>query len=249
MIKKTYENPDPQLLSAFVDGQLDAQGCEAILGAMERDPNVRDQVYELRRAKDLMNLAFGDARAPTRLLPTDRDAGTPVHGGRRSLWKSLAASVTLLVVGLGSGALGYYCSQKSGDAPPAMAARQAGERVVLHISKSDPRQFAAALDYIEAFLKEHDKPGSQVEVVANAGGLDLMRAGVSPFEKQVADMIRRHDNVHFIACANGIRNLFRRGEHPRFISNVDTGKTAVDHIVDRLQAGWTYVKVDALPET
>ena len=122
------------------------------------------------------------------------------------------------------------------------------DRVILRVSESDPRQFSAALRYVENFQDNNPQPASQMEVVANAGGLDLMRADVSPFKAQVVAMMKNHQNVHFIACLNGIRKLRRRGIEPDIIGDIATDKTAIDHIIDRLQAGWTYVKVGTLPE-
>lgn len=52
---------DNQALGSFVDGQLDAAHTEKIIKVMEDDPEIRERVYQLRRAKDLMKLGFGDA--------------------------------------------------------------------------------------------------------------------------------------------------------------------------------------------
>ncbi len=56
------ENTDifeDQLLGTFIDGELDAVNREAIINAMETDPLLRERVYRLRRARDLMQLGFG----------------------------------------------------------------------------------------------------------------------------------------------------------------------------------------------
>ena len=37
------------------------------------------------------------------------------------------------------------------------------------------------------------------------------------------------------------------GAEPTLIRDVHTGQTAVDHIIDRVLQGWTYVRVDQLP--
>jgi len=60
--------------------------------------------------------------------------------------------------------------------------------------------------------------------------------------------MRERNNVHFIACAYGIRLLHERGVEPNIIEGISTDKTAMDHIIDRLQSGWTYIKVDSLPK-
>jgi intracellular sulfur oxidation DsrE/DsrF family protein len=86
-----------------------------------------------------------------------------------------------------------------------------------------------------------------VEVVANAGGVDLMRADKSPFVQRVRALQQQYSNLHFIACANAIRNLRHNGVDVSLLDGVQSGETAVDHIVDRLQHGWRYVKVSDLP--
>lgn len=56
---------DDQALGSFVDGLLDAAHSEKIIRAMEDDPEIRERVYQLRRAKDLMKLGFGNASTPS----------------------------------------------------------------------------------------------------------------------------------------------------------------------------------------
>ena len=52
---------DNQALGCFVDGLLDAAHTEKIIKAMEDNLEIRERVYQLRRAKDLMKLGYGDA--------------------------------------------------------------------------------------------------------------------------------------------------------------------------------------------
>jgi len=239
---------DDLMVNAFVDGQLDAGTCETVIDAMERDPETRERVYLMRRAKDLIRVGFSQSEAPHPTKPQRKKSWLL---GRSSF--GLAASLLAMSVGFGSGVLGYYVTKELSAKQPHLASRAAGrqmitDHVVLHLSESDPKQFSAALRYIEKFLDDNQSPGSQIEIIANAGGLDLMREDTSPFRAQVVAMMRDHDNVHFIACANGIRNLRKQGINPPIIKNIDTDKTAIDHIIGRLQAGWRYVKVDNIPE-
>lgn len=237
---------DDLMLAAFVDGQLDPGNCESVLAALESDSDTRDRLYQLRRAKDLMKIGFEHVEAPSH-------ARSAPKWGLSGRGAGIAASLLALTVGLGSGALGYYCGERLADDPgnpSALAITQQPhrDRVVLHISESDPQQFDAALNYIEKFLDKNQTEGSRIEVIANSGGLDLMRTDTSPVKQRVVAMMRMHDNVHFIACANGLRNLHKRGIDAPIIADIDTDKTAIDHIIGRLHAGWTYVKVDNLPE-
>jgi len=247
MKQKQTEHIDDLMVNAFVDGQLDAAHCESVIAAMEASAETRERVYRMRRAKDLIKVGFESAETPSATGPAPRGG---LFGGRYSV--GLAASLLMASIGFSSGMLGYYVSKQLSH--PAQAGALAAahtpstNHVVLHVSESDPKQFSAALRYVEHFLDSNQAPGSQIEVIANSGGLDLMRADKSPFKAQVVAMMHNHSNVHFIACANGIRNLRKLGVEPRIIGDIDTDKTAIDHIINRLQAGWTYVKVDDIPE-
>jgi intracellular sulfur oxidation DsrE/DsrF family protein len=106
-------------------------------------------------------------------------------------------------------------------------------------------QFAAALDYAEKFLREHEAQGHQVDVVAHAGGLDMMRADASPIKEQIVAMMDKYDNVHFVACAGAIKMYTQKnGVAPVIIQGVGTDYMAFDHIFGRLQRGWLEVHQD-----
>lgn len=234
-----FDEIDDYMLGAFVDGQLDRANCELIIEAMEVDPDIRERVYKLRRAKDLMQLGFASARVPTQPL-------AKVHNKRWNLglW-GLAASVLLVVVLASAGYFGYHGGrQLAGGSQYAVAPTE--QRVLLHISESDPKQFAAALAYTKAFLERHKHSSGQVAVIANTGGLDLLRQGVSPLEDQIVAMIRDYDNVHFLACANSIRALRQKGIEPVIIEKIDSSLPAMDQIIRHVQQGWRYIKVQSL---
>jgi intracellular sulfur oxidation DsrE/DsrF family protein len=239
---------DELTLNAYVDGQLDTELERAVLNAMENDAGIREQVHALRRAKDWMRSGFADAELPQRKL-------TDSSGWRKRVYTGIAATLMMFAIGTGGGILGYKLSgnahtgyKLSGNAHTAVAMQEDPSRVILHLDESDPERFAALLDYTEYLLSKNNAPGMQVEVIANAGGIDLVRAGVSPYEQRVRLLSATYANLHFIACANAVRNLRNSGEEAILIDHVHAGETAVDHIVDRLRAGWTYRKVTDLPE-
>jgi len=239
---KENEYLDDQVLAAFVDGVIDAEITETIINSMDRDMDVRERVYKLRRSKDLMKLAYGSACAPS---------NTPSNK-KTSLWKrfalSIAASLTAISIVLCTGASGYYFGQHKQYAlninPSSIY--QNSNHILLHISESDTKQFSAALSYAENFLNIQEPKGRKIAVVANSTGLDILRAGVSPFEKKIRNMIKKYDNVFFIACANSIRNLREKGIEPVLIDKVRVEKPAMDHIISYVQKGWTYKKVQSL---
>lgn len=232
------ENWDDRTLTAYIDGELDEATQNAVLDAIEHDQALSARVCRLRRTKDWMRTGYGSAVPPQRDLPKH-------HTSRKMLRSGLAASIMALAIGLGGGVLGYL---SAGDDISTLAELADPNRIVLHIDDSDPEHFGLLLDYTENFLREHLNSDVQVEVVANAGGLDLLRIDGSPFEERVEALTSQHPNVQFIACMNAIRNLERRGVKTTLIDDVHTGETAVDHIVKRLQQGWTYQKAESLSD-
>ncbi|MGD8935295.1 MAG: hypothetical protein PVF07_02360 [Thiogranum sp.] len=220
-------------LNAFVDRELDPEQERSVLTAMELNPAVRDQVHGLRRAKDWMRTGFGDARfRPVTALPKRRGFGRFRPG--------VAASLIALTVAASGGLLGYIC----GERPSAlMVQAENPEHILLHIDNATPGTFETVLDYAEAFLAEHRARGTEVEVVANAGGVDLMRVGGSRYEERVKSLSHRYQNLHFLACANAIRSLRKQGIRVKVLDQVNAEETAIDHIVARIHSGWKYVKV------
>jgi len=168
---------DDQILNAFVDGQLDIETSESIINEMDKNASVREHIYQLRRAKDLMRLGFSNP-------PLSFDVTAPIEKSRwHHIALSLAASLTAIAISLGSGAFGFYYAKHKQVAVSEITQSenpQNAERILLHISESDT----------ENFLQSHKNNAGQIAVVANAGGLDLLRAGTSPFEKQIRNMIK-----------------------------------------------------------
>lgn len=235
---------DDITLNEFVDDQVDSVRAEMIIQAMEKNPAIRERVYQLRRAKDLMKLSFKDAKAPlkTTLIANSRTWRLPQFSG-------LAAAFLALVIAASSGVLGFYSGKQTSTTDATTLAQTHQDRLILHVSESNPKHFARALAFVKTFLAEHERQGEgQIEVVAHAGGLDLLREDVSPYANEVKALMKQHANVHFIACANGIRSLLKKGIKPNIIDGIPTGQTALDRIVSRLQAGWSYLKVESLAE-
>jgi intracellular sulfur oxidation DsrE/DsrF family protein len=56
-------------------------------------------------------------------------------------------------------------------------------------------------------------------------------------------MMDRYDNLSFVACANSIKRLREQGVDVLLIDRTHTRETAIDHFIERLQQGWTYIKI------
>lgn len=227
-------------LHAFVDGQLHGAERERLLAAMDADAPLRERVCALRHTKEWVNLAFENARAPER-----GDRYRPARTWSRQGLCGLAASLLLLAAGF---LLGWFVqdAQRSHEPLSSVVLRdiEAGNyKVVLHIDRSDSARFEEVLDGAEYLLKAYRDNGVEVDVLANAGGIDMLRVDVSPYAQRIAHLMREYDNLHFIACANTLQRLQEKGVKPILISPSRTDTTAVEHIIKRLQLGWAYIRV------
>ena len=238
-------------LNAFVDGQLDADEKSRVFSAINEDEALNTRACELRKLRELVRHAYDLPPAP---------AGKPRHGRgiARGLQRGMAAGL-LLAVGAATGWYGrmqvqqhqlqamYLNKERMFETMPLHTYDQVANtrKVLVHISSANPKRIESGLRLagrlLQTYKKRHEK--GQVEVVANAGGLNLLRAGVSPFASQVRQMQHEYPNLAFMACQMAIRDLEReKGIKVRLLPQARLTTSALDEILNRLQNGWVYVK-------
>ena len=233
-----------EIINAYIDDELDQQDKSAIKAAMEQDPGLRSRIEKLCNLKKTVQRSYQQ-------LPTVDSRSSAVRA-INSGWLRHVAMLGLLVTGLIFGWLvrGEYESVElamanvSGLQLDTQASAQSS-KVILHISSSEPAKLNYTLEQVSAIINKYSRHHMdfEIEVVANASGIDLLRDDVSPYKKQIMDVMDRYQNVRFIACNNAIDRLRLQGIEPRLINRTQTGVTAVDQIVKRLQQGWVYLKV------
>ena len=119
------------------------------------------------------------------------------------------------------------------------------KRVVLHISSTEAQQLDKALTDAENLLSHYqDHPELvQLEVVANAEGLALLRTDTSAYPERIRKLAEKFSNVSFLACSRTIEKLRLRGIDVHLLPEAELIPSALDAIVDRLQKGWIYIRV------
>lgn len=224
-----------ELLNAFVDRQLDARECDEILAAMGNDVELTQRVCALRSTKELVRHAYGNVPAAGR--GSDR---------RLALWGGALAASVALVVGALAGWLGHQAATAA-EKPGAMAAwsdrlfATEPARILIHLDSAQAEQMDAALDLAEAYLA---KAGSaQVEVIANHRGLELLRVDTTPYAARIAELKSHHAQVGFVACGQTIARLQGVGIEVELVPEAAVARTAIEHVAERVQQGWTYLKI------
>lgn len=222
-------------LNAFVDNQLGAEECEEILAAVVNDGELSERLCALRSSKEFVRHAYGQVP----LVPRTRMRGVPFLGG------ALAAGVAL-IVGILVGWLGHQLATTA-DAPGALAhlgnrvVAQAPARILIHLDNDKPEQMDAALELAETYLARAGD--ARIEIIANNRGLDLLRNRTTPFAKRIAAMKVHHEQLGFIACGQTIARLRGAGEDVSLVPEAVVTRTAIEHVAERVQEGWTYLKI------
>jgi intracellular sulfur oxidation DsrE/DsrF family protein len=84
-------------------------------------------------------------------------------------------------------------------------------------------------------------PQRRVEIVANEGGLNLLRSDVTPFAERIRQLAE--EDVLFYACSRAIKRLEEQGVRVQLVPEANTHYSALDRVVLRMQQGWTYEKI------
>lgn len=238
------EHFSDETLNAFVDGQLDHGEARLLLEAMARHAELRARVDELRQIQDRIRHAYADT-APAR----DAPRALPRRG--IGLGRAMAASLLLAALTFSAGWLGHSRmgampeTESLAQAEAVIADGQRHQNVVLHLSNGDPEKLHAALDEAEDLLRSYknSKRSFQLEIVANGGGLDLLRRDISPLPRRVNQMVNAYDNVSFLACSKALERLRERGVKIDLLDEADVTSSALEQIIQRVREGWLYIKV------
>jgi intracellular sulfur oxidation DsrE/DsrF family protein len=255
----TQHDVSDEKLQAFLDGQLDAAEKSEIFAAIKRDDALKREACEIRTLTELVRHAYSGA------TPTEQ---TTVPRGRHALALSrwgVAASVALLL-GLGGvlGWVGHTPDMPAGFGIQAMywdedrafqnedlnaiTSRQGAKRIIVHLNTSSLDKFEKALSTAERLLQTYSDVdrGTEIEVVANASAIKMLRAGVSPYADRVRDLQQRYINLTFLACKDAmdhIQELEGPDSKVRLLPDVDVTPSALEHILERLSDGWVYINV------
>ncbi|WP_303901204.1 hypothetical protein [Thiohalomonas denitrificans] len=226
---KSLSELDEISINALLDGELDGDERAILLERLANEPELRGAHSRLAITRDLVAHAWDDAEPPY------REKYPPQRRRRRF---AVAAAMILLMVGFFAGRV---MGPETVVGVPSSAETSQGQsdQVIVHIMDADPARQRAALDRVENLLAEGYH---RVELVAHSEALDLLRSDRSADAGRVRELISAHPDLRLFACGNTIARIERQGERVQLIEGIVRASSAVDHIVDRLQNGWHYIK-------
>lgn len=233
-----------EILNALIDGELEPSEAEQLYARIGEDEALANRVCVLRGMKDMMRLAYSHT-------PTEPSAWQDPFRDQRGWSQAIAASL-LLSAGLGLGWLLHAPSSGSevAQSTPEKAIRLVSaqsdtNKILLHIDSGSEQKLSAVLDRAEDLLgnARNRNPDLQIVILANSHGLDLLRADRSPYVKRIASLTRNNENLRLIVCAQSLKRLTSEEGRVTLLPNTQVTPTAIDEVVDRLQQGWTYIKI------
>lgn len=233
-----------EFLNAFVDGELTNDERLEFMQQLEQDPELKAETCELRTLKEMVKGSYQEVKPPS----SDHQS----LGKRNRLRQAIAAGL-LLASGLICGWVAndrYHqppgfdrlAGLPDGYRPVALTRQVDPDKLVLHVDTSDRAVFDRALVLAESLLA-HNPRRRTVEIVVHSGGLDMLRADITPYRDRINRLAQQHTNMAFIACGNTVARFQREGKNVVLVPEARVVSSAVGEIVNRMQQGWVYIKV------
>ncbi|HEY9200642.1 MAG TPA: hypothetical protein VIQ81_03505 [Gammaproteobacteria bacterium] len=235
-----------EMMNAYADGELQGAERAEFEALLQNDPDAQQALQDILAVKRQLAQAY-------------RGAAVPAQTPSRTMNYRLAGYAALLLLAFSGGWLGSNQMHQSNAQPLADArslsptnemlqvsnVQSAAGKYILHIDSKDHLKFKTALDRAEALVAMYQAESHpyEIEVIANAGGLDMLREGETPYGDRIRQLSQRYPNIKFIACSNAIERLQEKGVKPNLIASVHQGETALDQVVKRMNQGWTYMKI------
>jgi uncharacterized protein len=127
----------------------------------------------------------------------------------------------------------------------ALAAGERKHRLAIHVDQSDIAQMNMALGNASNVFEYYKSRGEEVEVeiVANAQGLNMLREDTSPVKERLRMLREKMPHVVFSACENTKRRMEKdEGRKITLITEATIVPSGVVRLMELQEQGWSYVR-------
>jgi intracellular sulfur oxidation DsrE/DsrF family protein len=236
---KKQDSVSDEQLNAFVDGELENSEREQLFTLCEESAELDKRLCQQRKLKEMIQHAY---RTP----PKPRRLGHNPRPGRRWFVQGMAAAALVSTGILGgyliAGTVSPHESVPGEKATQSMVVTEEPGRYLLHLTSAEPADMMRTLEYAESLLTDPDRSDEiQVEILANEGGIDLLRSDVTPFATQISSLADKE--VLFFACSKTVERLKNTGIHVELVPQASAEFSALDRVLLRLQEDWDYLKI------
>ena len=244
-----------EILSAYIDGELDPEDTARIDAAMETDDILCRRVGDLRKISGLIRSAFQEAS-----IPYAHTATVQNHRSSRLVWR-----VAAMVAFIGLGALiGWHLYDHhldnlqrpamviTGVAPgttdPAVAVDAETVKVMFHVGRDDAELFDRVLTETDRLLSNQHDPDRpiSIRVIASHGGLSLFKVGLDENARRVRQMKQKYsEHVNFVGCGETYKQWQTQesGRAPSLLPEMVMVDSGVLELLRGQQRGWTFLSI------
>ena len=241
------QNISDELLHSFLDNELTESDKSRLFQILEQDDPLKAHVCEMHNLKELLQHAYPVTASPA--AQTDK-----LPRRRFGLYSyCLAASLAFLV--FGSAICWMFTTQNSVASYQKTAfliktiqdnnIAADPSKIIVQVSNSNPVRIKMALDEAESLLKSYreNRQPLELEIIANGGGLDLLRADRPAFKSRLTTMQAKYENLHVYACNLSLNALQKTGIDVHLLPETLIATSALGEISKRVKEGWDYVRV------
>jgi len=223
-------------LHAYVDGQLSREECLEIEHEMQLQPELEQEICQLRALKGQVKEMYQDIPVPQ---PKKQNQKT------KRVWsvpKAVAASLMLGII-VGAGSLHWYVNANSvmPFSQQNLVAQQQNGRYLVHIDSSDQLKQLAALQEVSRILEEGGD-AVQVDFISNYRGVTLFDVN-NPNRSELENLLSRYENLTLYACKRALERARDKGQKIQLLPQVKHEQPAIDAVAQRLTNGWKYIKI------
>ena len=226
-----------EFINAFVDDQLTPEEKAQVYARLTGNDTLSRQICELRKTRDLLQLAYKEPPMPIRGMAT-------ISTGRK-IGLGMAAGLMLAIGGVTGWFLHQPSPEKVASATLNTPTDDTPAKVLFHVSDGHIDHLKNVLDNVEELMKHYrlTHQVARVEVVTNGEGLSLLLAGVSPYAERIQKMQKDYRDLTFVACQNTIdRYQHELGLTAKLLPGVVVIDSGVAQIMRRQHQGWAYIQ-------
>lgn len=234
-------------IHSFIDGELDRETRRQLQDIINKYPELAEKVQNYRRVDQAFKDAYSELELPASTAE-NKTANKPAKQSAIVKSQKMIAAIVLPLIFL-SGWLAHSCIVSPQLQQHLLGginlAYQNNHKLnaIYHIDVDETIAADELLTRVEHILKAYNERNIEVEVVANSEGLNLLRTDTSEYALRLSELSEHYNNLSFVACSNAVKRLERRGIEVRLVNRTDAQLSAVEHVVNRMREGWTYIKI------
>lgn len=242
-----YTRITDEEIHSYIDGELDRETRRQLQDIVNRQPDVAEKVHNYRRVDQVLKDAYSEVELPDPRPVNNSANHSATTQTQKTIRQRMIAAIVMPLLFI-SGWFAHTCIDSQvqqelsgGIVLPGQNSHKTS--AIYHIDVDETIAADKLISRVERILKHYDEKNIEVEVVANSEGLNLLRIDTNQYAKRFSELSERYNNLSFVACSNAVKRLESRGIDVVLVNRTNAEISAVEHVVNRVREGWTYIKI------